>query len=52
MAERTSVAVKATPTTPSDAAIERVAKFTREPFVLDGEDTGSALSPGSARRAA
>jgi ribonuclease E len=52
MAEPTSVAVEVTPTTPSEDAIERAAAFTREPFVLPGEDAASSLSPGSARRRA
>jgi ribonuclease E len=52
MAESTSVAVEATPTTPSEDAIERAAAFTREPFVLEGEDAAVSLSPGSARRRA
>src|SRR5215218_1456515 len=52
MAESTSVAVEATPTTPSDAAIKRAAKFTREPFVLEGEDAAAQLAPGTARRRA
>jgi ribonuclease E len=52
MAEPIPVAVEVTPTTPSDDAIARVAKFTREPFVLEGEDAAFALAPGSARRRA
>jgi ribonuclease E len=52
MAEPTSVAVEATPTTPSDGAIKRAAKFTREPFVLEGEDAAAQLAPGTARRRA
>ena len=35
-----------------DDAIARAASFTREPFVLDGEDPASSLAPGSARRGA
>ena len=37
---------------PSDDAIERAAAFTREPFVLEGEDAAAALAPGSPRRRA
>ena len=47
-----SVATEAAPATPSDDAIARAAAFTREPFVLDGEDAASALAPNSARRRA
>ena len=52
MADSTSVAVEAAPTTPSEAAIKRAAKFTREPFVLEGEDAAAQLGPGTARRRA
>ena len=52
MADSTQVAVEATPVTPSDDAIARAAKFTREPFVLDGEDAAAQLAPGTARRGA
>ena len=52
MAELTSVAPEATPAIPSEAAIKRAAKFTREPFVLPGEDAVAQLVPGSARRRA
>ena len=52
MAELTSVAPEATPAIPSEAAIKRAAKFTREPFVLPGEDAASQLAPGTARRRA
>ena len=52
MAESTSVALEATPAIPPDDAIARAASFTREPFVLDGEDPASSLAPGSARRGA
>jgi ribonuclease E len=51
MADSTSVALGAAPT-PSDGDIERAAAFTREPFVLEGEDAAVALSPASARRRA
>src|SRR5919107_552537 len=51
MADSTSVALVAAPI-PSDGDIERAAAFTREPFVLEGEDAAVALSPGSARRRA
>ncbi len=52
MAELTSVAPEATPAIPSEAAIKRAAKFTREPFVLPGEDAAAQLAPGTARRRA
>ncbi len=52
MADSTSVAVQAAPTTPSEAAIKRAAKFTREPFVLEGEDAAAQLAVGTARRRA
>jgi len=37
---------------PSDADIARAEKFTREPFVLPGEDPMVALAPGAPRRRA
>src|SRR3954468_5709304 len=49
LAETTQVAETAT--LPSIDEIERAAAFTREPFVLEGEDP-SALFPGSPRRRA
>ena len=52
MADPTSVAVEATPAIPSADAIERAAAFTREPFVLEGEDAAAQLAPGTARRRA
>jgi hypothetical protein len=52
MAESTSVAVEAAPAIPSAEAVERAAAFTREPFVLDGEDVAVQLAPGTARRRA
>ena len=52
MADSTSVAVEAAPTTPSEDAIKRAAAFTREPFVLEGEDAAAQLAPGTARRRA
>src|SRR4051812_45935009 len=51
MADSTSVALEAAPI-PSDGDVERAAAFTREPFVLEGEETAAALAPGSARRRA
>ncbi len=39
-------------TVPSSDALERVHKFTREPFVLEGEDVATALGPQSPRRPA
>src|SRR3954454_4588530 len=50
LAETTQVAETAT--LPSIDEIERAAAFTREPFVLEGEDPASTLSPGSPRRRA
>ena len=52
MAEPTPVALEAAPVIPQDDAIARAASFTREPFVLDGEDAAASLAPGSARRGA
>ena len=52
MAEPTPVALEAAPVIPQDDAIARAASFTREPFVLDGEDAAISLAPGSARRGA
>jgi ribonuclease E len=52
MAESTPVALEAAPAIPSAETIERAAAFTREPFLLDGEDAASQLAPGSARRRA
>ena len=52
MAEPTSVAPEAAPAIPDSDAIERAAAFTREPFVLEGEDAATQLAPGSARRGA
>ena len=37
---------------PSSDDLERVASFTREPFLLEGEDAASALAPGTPRRKA
>src|SRR3954463_1721266 len=37
---------------PETDQIERVQSFTREPFVLEGEDLAEALAPGGARRRA
>src|SRR3954465_2463831 len=50
LAETTQVAETAT--LPSIDEIERAAAFTREPFILEGEDPVSALVPGSPRRRA
>ena len=52
MADPTSVAVEATPTTPSRDAIKRAAAFVREPFVVEGEDATVQLAVGTARRRA
>jgi hypothetical protein len=50
MAETTPVATTAT--LPSTDAIERASKFTREPFLSEGEDAAALLAPGSAHRRA
>ena len=52
MAESTQVAVQAAPAIPDDDAIARAAAFTREPFVLAGEDAAVALAAGTPRRRA
>ncbi|HZB77431.1 MAG TPA: DEAD/DEAH box helicase family protein, partial [Solirubrobacteraceae bacterium] len=52
MADPTQVATQAAPAIPSDDAIARAAAFTREPFVLEGEDAATQLAPGTARRGA
>jgi len=52
MADSTSVAVEVTLEVPTAAALERAASFTREPFVLEGEDAAVQLAPGTARRGA
>jgi ribonuclease E len=49
MAETTPVATTATPL-PSTDAIERASKFTREPFLSEGEDAAALLAPGTAHR--
>jgi ribonuclease E len=51
MAETTPVATTVT-TLPSPDAIDRASKFTREPFVLEGEDPATILAPGTAHRRA
>jgi ribonuclease E len=45
------VATTAT-TLPSTDAIERASKFTREPFLSEGEDAAALLAPGTAHRRA
>ena len=50
MADTTALAAKAAEA-PSGADLERVAKFTREPVLLEGEEL-TELTPGSARRLA
>ena len=37
---------------PTSADLERAAKFTREPFLTEGEDRATALAPGTPRRVA
>jgi ribonuclease E len=49
MADTTPVADAVTPA-PAFDDIERAARFTREPFVAEGEDPQVILAPGSARR--
>ena len=51
LAESTSVADQVTHA-PTSADLERAAKFTREPFLFEGEDAATALAPGSPRRVA
>ena len=51
MAETTQVATTATPL-PSRDDIERASKFTREPFLSEGEDAATVLAPGAAHRRA
>jgi ribonuclease E len=46
----TSTALEAPPFTADDLA--RAEKFTREPFVHEGEEPGAVLAPGTPRRAA
>jgi ribonuclease E len=49
MADTTQVADVVTPI-PAFEDIERVTRFTREPFLAEGEDPAVSLGPGSARR--
>src|SRR5688572_18007141 len=51
LADSTSVADQVTHA-PTSADIDRAAKFTREPYVYEGEDPATALAPGSPRRVA
>jgi ribonuclease E len=51
MAETTPVADRAT-TLPSIDEIERASRFTREPFLSEGEDATATLAPGTAHRRA
>ena len=51
MAETTPVATTATPL-PSSDAIERASKFTREPFVAEGDDPAVILASGTPHRRA
>jgi ribonuclease E len=51
MAETTSAAAQAAPI-PSAARLKAAERFTREPFVHEGEDPATALAPGTARRRA
>jgi len=48
MADLTKAAATAASAPSGD--LERVQKFTRESFVLEGEDIAKALAPGTARR--
>jgi ribonuclease E len=50
MAETTPVATPATLPSPKD--IERASKFTREPFLTEGEDAATVLAPGTPHRRA
>jgi ribonuclease E len=51
MAESTSAAETAAPI-PTSARLKAAERFTREPFVHEGEDPAVALAPGGARRRA
>jgi ribonuclease E len=51
MSNSTNVAASAAGASISDADLERVREFTREPILLDGEER-DALAPGTARRRA
>jgi ribonuclease E len=51
MSESTNVAASAAGASITDADLERVREFTREPILLDGEER-DALAPGTARRRA
>ena len=51
MADSTTVALPAAPL-PSSDDLQRAARFTREPFVFEGEDLAVAMAPGSPRRRA
>ena len=51
MAETTQVATTVTQL-PSRDDIERASKFTREPFLSEGEDAATVLAPGAAHRRA
>jgi ribonuclease E len=51
MAKSTNVAARAAGASITDADLERVRKFTREPILLEGE-TMDVLEPGTARRRA
>src|SRR4051794_30234660 len=51
MAEPTAAAAEVV-SVPAPAQIERAVRFTREPFVLEGERPADALAPGSPRRRA
>src|SRR4029079_5284287 len=51
LADSRSVADPATHA-PTSADLERAAKFTREPFLTEGEDAATALAAGTTRRVA
>ena len=51
LAETTPVTTMVTTLPPPDD-IERASKFTREPFLSEGEDPASLLAPGTAHRRA
>jgi superfamily II DNA or RNA helicase len=50
MAETTPVATQATLPSPDD--IDRASRFTREPFLAEGEDAATVLAPGTPHRRA
>ncbi|MGX6448718.1 DEAD/DEAH box helicase, partial [Patulibacter sp. S7RM1-6] len=50
MAQRPSVVAPEVTPVPSPADVDRVATFTHEPFVCEGEEAADVLAPGTIRR--